>query len=98
MCIRDSIAGIKPSLQSSQRQEKSNSLEFSSMQGLSLIHICVVKDFRTVVATGEVEPIVFHPFSYFQKFGATDDYMLDYSMTVSYTHLVLKSFTTPTIV
>lgn len=42
----------------------------------------VVKDFRTVVATGEVEPIVFHPFSYFQKFGATDDYMLDYSMMI----------------
>ncbi|MEI3539688.1 MAG: FtsX-like permease family protein [Alistipes onderdonkii] len=42
----------------------------------------VVKDFRTVVATGQVEPIVFHPFSYFQKFGATDDYMLDYSMMI----------------
>ena len=45
--------------------------------GLPLYTIVgVVKDFRTVVATGEVEPIVFHPFSYFQKFGATDDYML----------------------
>lgn len=42
----------------------------------------VVKDFRTVVATGKVEPIVFHPFSCFQKFGATDDYMLDYSMMI----------------
>lgn len=42
----------------------------------------VVKDFRTVVATGEVEPIVFHPFSYFQKFGATDDYMLDYFLMI----------------
>ena len=34
------------------------------------------------MATGEVEPIVFHPFSYFQKFGATDDYMLDYFLMI----------------
>ena len=42
----------------------------------------VVKDFRTVVATGEVEPIVFHPFSYFQRFGAADDYMMDYYLMI----------------
>lgn len=42
----------------------------------------VVKDFRTIVATGKVDPIVIHPMDYYRKFGATADYMLEYYLIV----------------
>lgn len=37
----------------------------------------VVKDFRTIIATGQVEPIVVHPIDYYLKLGASADYIVD---------------------
>lgn len=42
----------------------------------------VVKDFRTVIATGKVEPIVIHPMNYYLNIGATADFMVDYYLMI----------------